>query len=48
MARPEIAALDRSLARDGETVLLRRRVGTGNVFVEVAISARLSATGPMR
>jgi hypothetical protein len=41
MARPEIAALDRALAQDGETVLLRRRVGTSAVFVEITLKARL-------
>lgn len=41
MARPEIAALDRALAKDGETVLLRRRVGTGSTFVEITLNARL-------
>lgn len=41
MARPEIAALDRALARDGETVLLRRRIGTGSTYVEVTLNARL-------
>lgn len=41
MARPEIAALDRALARDGETVLLRRRIGTGSTYVEITLNARL-------
>lgn len=41
MARPEIAALDRALAKDGEAVLLRRRIGTGSTFVEVTLAARL-------
>ncbi len=34
-----IAALDASLAEHGETVTLRRRVGTGNTFVDLAIRA---------
>lgn len=42
MARPEIKALDRALAKDGETVTLRRRVGTGSVFIEVQCRARLA------
>ena len=41
MARPEIAALDRALAMAGETVTLRRRIGTGNTFSEVVLRARL-------
>lgn len=36
-----IAALDTSLAEHGEAILLRRRVGTGSTFVEVACRAKV-------
>lgn len=39
------ARLDHSLARAGQTVTLRRRVGTLNVFADVQIRARLSGYG---
>ncbi|MBX9911197.1 MAG: hypothetical protein K2Z25_21145 [Beijerinckiaceae bacterium] len=37
-----IAALDTSLAEHGEAILLRRRVGTGSTFVEVACRAKVA------
>lgn len=42
MARPEIKALDRALAKDGQTVTLRRRIGTGGTFVELPVRTRMS------
>lgn len=36
-----IATLDTALAEHGETLTLRRRIGTGNTFVEVTVRARL-------
>ena len=36
-----IAYLDASLDRAGETITLRRRIGTGATFVEVTMRARL-------
>ncbi len=37
-----ITALNQQLAAKGETVTLRRRIGTTSTFVEVAVRARLS------
>jgi hypothetical protein len=37
-----VARLDRQLATKGETVTLRRRIGTTNTFVEVSVRARLT------
>lgn len=37
-----IARLDASLLRRGQSATLRRRIGTGNTFVEVGIRVRLS------
>lgn len=43
MAMPSItAALDKSLASRGQSAILRRRIGTGTTFVEVAVRVRLS------
>lgn len=41
-----IARLDASLLAHGETVTLRRRVGTGATFVEVTLKARLRGYQP--
>lgn len=37
---------ERMLARAGETLLLRRRIGTGSTFVEVTCRARLTGYQP--
>ena len=37
-----IAALDASLAEHGEAITLRRRIGTGNTFVELACRAKVA------
>jgi hypothetical protein len=37
-----IAALDASLAEHGETITLRRRIGTGNTFVELTCKAKVA------
>lgn len=37
-----VAALDRQLAHHGQNATLRRRIGSGATFVEVAIRVRLS------
>lgn len=37
-----VAALDRQLARHGETITLRRRIGTGNTFVELTCKAKVA------
>ncbi|MFC5421042.1 hypothetical protein ACFPOB_15905 [Bosea eneae] len=39
------AALDRHLASRGQNVTLRRRIGTGNTFVDLPIRARVSGYG---
>lgn len=41
-----VAITERMLARSGETVLLRRRIGTGSTFVEVTCRARLTGYQP--
>lgn len=37
-----IEALDRMLVTQGESILLRRRIGTGSTFVEVACRAKVT------
>jgi hypothetical protein len=37
-----IAALDASLAEHGEAIILRRRIGTGSTFVELACRAKVA------
>lgn len=37
-----IAALDASLAEHGETITLRRRIGTGNTFAAVTCKAKVA------
>ncbi len=36
-----IARLDASLARRGQTAILKRRIGTGNTFAEVTVRVKL-------
>lgn len=40
-----IARLDASLARHGQTATLKRRIGTGNTYVDLTIQARLAGYG---
>lgn len=39
---PITVALDKALATRGETVTLRRRIGTGSTFVDLPVRARVS------
>ena len=40
-----VAALDRHLVSHGQSVTLRRRIGTGSTFVDLTIRARVSGYG---
>ena len=40
-----VAALDRHLASQGQAATVKRRIGTGSTFVELAVRVRLSGYG---